>query len=103
MYLVGPKEELETLESIYENRPNYLIKIENLRTEFSYLRRVVGDGNCFFRSFAFAYFEYLFYNYEEFTCFKRHLMKIKDELISLGFDQLKYTDMHVKVNFNQFL
>lgn len=99
---VGQKEELSNLKSSYAGLSNILKKIDSLCENFRYMRRVAGDGNCFYRSFSFGYFEYVLENRQECIIFKRHLQKIKDGLISLRFNELRVTNMHNKVNFNLF-
>lgn len=102
-YLIEEKEELARLKTEYKNDPNVLTKIDNLHKDFSYMRRVAGDGNCFYRAFAFAYFEYLLCHQQEWNNFKSHVQEIKGELIALGYDSHKCTAWHDKVNLNEFL
>ena len=37
----------------------FLAKIATLAGQYGQIRRARGDGNCFFRSFMFAYMEHL--------------------------------------------
>lgn len=67
------------------------------------MRRARPDGNCFFRSFAFAYLEYLIDHNEEYKHFKERALKSKDELISCGFTQFTLEDFHDTVNFKHYL
>ena len=39
--------------------------MQNLDKKYKCLRRIRGDGNCFYRGFGFAYFESLLKNKEE--------------------------------------
>uniref|UniRef100_A0A2H8TDF9 ubiquitinyl hydrolase 1 n=2 Tax=Melanaphis sacchari TaxID=742174 RepID=A0A2H8TDF9_9HEMI len=92
--LIGEKEELTSLETEYINDPVYLTKIQDLNKKYKCMRRARPDGNCFFRSFAFAYFEYLIDHNEEYKHFKERALKSKDELISCGFTQFTLEDFH---------
>lgn len=92
--LIGQKEELTALESEYVNDAVYLTKVQDLNKKYTCMRRARPDGNCFFRSFAFAYFEYLIDHNEEYKHFKERALKSKDELISCGFTQFTLEDFH---------
>lgn len=96
--LIGEKEELTSLQTEYVNDPVYLTKIQDLNKKYKCMRRARPDGNCFFRSFAFAYFEYLIDHNEEYKHFKERALKSKDELISCGFSQFTLEDFHDTVN-----
>jgi len=91
---------LTSLESEYINDTVYLTKVQDLSIKYKCMRRARPDGNCFFRSFAFAYFEYLIDHNEEYKHFKERALKSKDELISCGFTQFTLEDFHDTVNFN---
>lgn len=64
--LIGSKEGLDTLENEYVNDEIYLKKTRDLATKYDCLRRTRPDGNCFFRSFGYAYLEYLLDKKEEY-------------------------------------
>lgn len=56
--LIGDVEQLDALETEYRSGSDiFLAKIAALRQRYSGIRRTRGDGNCFFRSFVFAYLE----------------------------------------------
>ena len=56
--LVGEMEDIGSLEDEYKRGSSiFLAKIAALRRGYSAIRRTRGDGNCFFRSFVFAYLE----------------------------------------------
>ena len=50
--------EYETADS-----PGFIPGIEYLNVQYKYMRRVRGDGNCFYRAFVFAYVENLLKDY----------------------------------------
>ncbi|KAI9598342.1 peptidase C65 Otubain-domain-containing protein [Syncephalis fuscata] len=56
--LVGEQQPLAILEQEYEHGSAvYRTKINELDQQYRSFRRCRGDGNCFFRAFAFAWFE----------------------------------------------
>eukprot|EP00884_Botryococcus_braunii_P008440 jgi/Botrbrau1/17598/Bobra.0166s0037.3 len=58
--LVGDVESLDSLAKEYEHGSQvFLLKIRDLEAKYASIRRARGDGNCFFRSFIFAYIENL--------------------------------------------
>ncbi|CAN0309928.1 unnamed protein product, partial [Ectocarpus sp. 4 AP-2014] len=58
---VGAKEEVDALLPEYEGnpKPGFRKGVQDLGKRYSALRRVRGDGNCFYRSFLFGYLERL--------------------------------------------
>ncbi len=55
-----PSTGYESLPAEYEEGSHvFLAKIATLEGQYSQIRRARGDGNCFFRSFMFAYMEHL--------------------------------------------
>ncbi|KAG8322176.1 ubiquitin thioesterase otubain-like [Homalodisca vitripennis] len=92
--LVGLKENLSTLESEYDSDDIYRQKVQDLSSKYKSIRRTRPDGNCFFRGFAFAYFERLLENQEEYKRFRDVALHSKDFLISLGFPQFTLEDFH---------
>jgi len=72
----------------------YRQKIEDLKARYKNIRKVRGDGNCFFRAFGFGYLERLLDHPEEYTRFTEIAQKSKDELIALGFPQFTLEDFH---------
>eukprot|EP00891_Asterochloris_glomerata_P000871 jgi/Astpho2/871/fgenesh1_pm.00016_%23_31_t len=57
---IGDVEPICALKQEYEEGSHvFLAKIATLEGQYSQIRRARGDGNCFFRSFMFAYMEHL--------------------------------------------
>ena len=50
---------LEYVNSIEIGRPGFTKGVEYLALKYQHIRRVAGDGNCFYRAFLFAYLEKL--------------------------------------------
>lgn len=59
--MVGEKEDLSLLEAEYVSDEVYQAKVKDLLQKYRYIRRTRPDGNCFYRAFAYAYFERLLY------------------------------------------
>ncbi len=59
--LVGPLVPLDSLLPSYENAslPGFIAGINYLSSKYRYMRRVKGDGNCFYRCYLFAYLDQL--------------------------------------------
>ncbi|XP_012940096.1 ubiquitin thioesterase OTUB1 [Aplysia californica] len=72
----------------------YRHKVEDLKTRYKTVRKVRGDGNCFFRAFGFAYLERLLTRPEEYSRFVDITQKSKDKLLALGFPQFTLEDFH---------
>jgi hypothetical protein len=51
-----------------QGNPVFVQKIDALSNLYSTLRRIRGDGNCFFRSFIFGYLEWLLMNWDREEC-----------------------------------
>jgi len=79
---------LEALNDEFEGTPNFKRKLPGLKEKFGGLRRVRGDGNCFFRGFMFRLLEVLKDNEVERS---RVLSIIKESstwLEGIGFDSI---------------
>ncbi|KAL5269026.1 hypothetical protein ACHWQZ_G002748 [Mnemiopsis leidyi] len=55
--LVSEPEPVENLKSEYTQNHGFLAKIEHLTKSYSKIRRVRGDGNCFYRAYAYTLFD----------------------------------------------
>lgn len=69
--------------------------------EFKLMRRTRPDGNCFFRGFTFAYFEFLLASEEELDKFIELVDKCKDMLVKSGFLFFTIEDFHDTVSFGR--
>ena len=63
--MVGDLEDFTKLTQEYLADKVYLEKIEDLKHRFTKLRRLRGDGNCFYRAFGFGCFEKMIKDTEE--------------------------------------
>ncbi|XP_059908353.1 ubiquitin thioesterase OTUB2-like [Gadus macrocephalus] len=62
-------------------------KHNDLSDQYAYVRKIRGDGNCFYRAFCFAYLESIHKNDRILQRFKVRLMKSRGELSSAGLDE----------------
>jgi ubiquitin thioesterase protein OTUB1 len=93
--LVGEREDLTCLEAEYAKEDSiYQAKIQNLRSRYSQLRRTRGDGNCFFRAFAFGYMESLLHDKSDLSRFRDAVNKQKSDLLALGYPTFTLDDFH---------
>lgn len=125
--MVGEKEDLSLLEAEYVSDEVYQAKVKDLLQKYRYIRRTRPDGNCFYRAFAYAYFERLLYypleyaryvqkerkvnclmlkinvafNTNNLFCFnfsfRELIMKNKSSLMSSGFSPVTLEDFHETV------
>ena len=64
--MIGDLEAPSILRKEYENAdsPGFLPGIDFLSLHYTHMRRVRGDGNCFYRAFIFCYLENLLKEYQ---------------------------------------
>ncbi|XP_005801166.1 ubiquitin thioesterase OTUB2 [Xiphophorus maculatus] len=75
-------------------------KYQDLARQFSAVRKVYGDGNCFYRAVFFAHLELILHNPRALQRFKDQIIQSGKVLISAGFekasfDHLQSTVLHV--------
>ncbi|CAF0980699.1 unnamed protein product [Rotaria sp. Silwood1] len=63
----------------------YQDKVAELIKKYKYIRRTRGDGNCFYRAFAFGYLEKNLNNKNELERFRQLTYALKDQLVKLGY------------------
>ena len=69
-----------------------------MMSDYKLMRRTRPDGNCFFRAFAFAYFETLLNDPTELERFSQVATKTKNDLIKLGVLAFTVEDFHDNVS-----
>ncbi|XP_057949027.1 OVARIAN TUMOR DOMAIN-containing deubiquitinating enzyme 1 [Malania oleifera] len=92
---VGDKEPLSTLAAEYQSGSPILIeKIKMLAENYAAIRRTRGDGNCFFRSFMFAYLEYILKSQDqaEVRRISANVEGCRKTLQSLGYAEFTFED-----------
>ncbi|XP_026154358.1 ubiquitin thioesterase OTUB2 [Mastacembelus armatus] len=62
-------------------------KLKDLSSQFSSVRKVRGDGNCFYRAFCFAHLESVLHNARALQRFKDKIIQSSKVLSSAGFDE----------------
>jgi ubiquitin thioesterase protein OTUB1 len=92
--LAGEKNDISQLVSEYdpEISPKYHEKAEELATKYSHIRKIRGDGNCFYRAVLTAQLERCVENREELERFITLCKKWKETLFRLGFPELTTGD-----------
>ncbi|KAI7882106.1 peptidase C65 Otubain-domain-containing protein [Mucor mucedo] len=99
--LVCQEEPISRLVEEYKDNEPFLKKINNLSKEHDKIRRCRGDGNCFFRAFAFAWFESASKNTDLYAARLSKLKETCELLESSGFEKLAYEDFY-EVTLQQF-
>lgn len=68
-------------------------KFKELCTLFKSMRKVRGDGNCFYRAFCFAHLESLLQNDRALQRFKDKVIESGKDLRSAGFDESAFNHL----------
>ncbi|CAK9177400.1 unnamed protein product [Ilex paraguariensis] len=92
---VGDKEPLLSLEAEYQSGSSILLeKIKVLSERYASIRRTRGDGNCFFRSFMFAYLEHILKSQDraEVDRITANVEECRKTLQSLGYADFTFED-----------
>ncbi|CAO3607028.1 unnamed protein product [Cunninghamella echinulata] len=87
-------EPISKLEEEFKDNEPFLKKVKNLSKSHSKIRKCRGDGNCFFRAFAFAWFESLLNSKEKYDEALFWLQSTPQLLEKGGFQQLAYEDFY---------
>ncbi|XP_029900527.1 ubiquitin thioesterase OTUB2 isoform X2 [Myripristis murdjan] len=89
--LVSCREDISSL--FPEQTPG--AKYNDLSRQFSAVRKVRGDGNCFYRAFCFAHLESIVRNAKALRRFKDAIVKSGTDVTCAGFDESSFKD-HLK-------
>lgn len=92
--LIGDLEDLSALKTELSHDAVFAAKAASLRSSFSAIRRTRPDGNCFFRAFAFSYFERLLNDEAEYDRFCKVIAPTKDTMVRLGFPAFTVEDFY---------
>lgn len=65
-------------------------KYKDLSSQFSSVRQVRGDGNCFYRAFCFAHLESILHNARALQRFKERIIQTYEEFSSAGFEESSF-------------
>ncbi|XP_004066632.1 ubiquitin thioesterase OTUB2 [Oryzias latipes] len=84
--LVSCKEDISTLVSAENAHP----KQKDLDGEFFGVRKILGDGNCFYRAFCFAYLESIFHIPRALERFKQKIIQSGQVLAVAGFEESSF-------------
>lgn len=95
--LVGRAEPLADLKPEYqEGNPTFCVKIDGLCADYDRFRRCRGDGNCFYRAYAFRLFEYLLLQPAERVQVIADIYRTehKSTLLTAGFEEFAFVDFY---------
>ncbi|KAL6580077.1 ubiquitin-specific protease otu1 [Orobanche minor] len=95
MPFIGDKESLSSLAAEYKSGNSILLeKIKVLTEQYAAIRRTRGDGNCFFRSFMFAYLEHILesQDHAEVNHITANVEQCRKTLLSLGYAEFTFED-----------
>ncbi|XP_029973078.1 ubiquitin thioesterase OTUB2-like isoform X2 [Salarias fasciatus] len=67
-------------------------KHKELSSQFCAVRRVRGDGNCFYRAFCFAHLESVLHNARALQRLKDKMIRSSEALLSAGFEENSFRD-----------
>ncbi|XP_068436002.1 ubiquitin thioesterase OTUB2-like [Clinocottus analis] len=84
--LVSCREDISSL--FPEQTPG--AKYKDLSRQFSTVRQVRGDGNCFYRALCFAHLESVLHNARALQRFKEKIVQTCEDLSSAGFDERSF-------------
>uniref|UniRef100_A0A0N5AAR6 Ubiquitin thioesterase n=1 Tax=Syphacia muris TaxID=451379 RepID=A0A0N5AAR6_9BILA len=92
--LVSKKEPISALVSVYDaqNSAEYFQKAKDLCSYYESLRRIRGDGNCFYRSILFAQLEAILKDVDERKRFTQICKGWRQRLLKLGFPEFTTND-----------
>lgn len=86
--------------------PGYIPGIDYLATKYRNMRRVLGDGNCFYRAFLFSYLEMLLKFFQSTDNSEKQvaeaerlriyslLLESKSELVEIGYSEIAIESFH---------
>nr|CAG4645700.1 EOG090X0AE1 [Lynceus sp. MCZ IZ 141354] len=92
--LIGQLEPVKVLLEEYKDDQIYQAKVAKLTESYPNMRRTRPDGNCFYRAFAFAYFEKLLGDKTDWERFYNLAKESKEELLQMGFPKFTLEDFH---------
>lgn len=89
---VGDLDNIMVLKEEYAANAAFLPKIDALYQKYRGIRRSRGDGNCFYRSFLFRYFESIREDEAAIAAASEHATAVLTRLVELGYSQLTVGD-----------
>lgn len=104
-FLIGELQSPSVLMEEYQNadRPGFVPGVVYLTEKYGHIRRVRGDGNCFYRAFLFSYLEELIkgnksdnssYYQEERVRMLSLIVASKEFVVSMGYSEFVIESFH---------
>lgn len=84
--LVAGKEDIGILLKEYEQNPSFLNGIQYLTSHYANIRKIRGDGNCFYRGFLFAFVERFYQQEQVLQDFLDRIKQTRTELVQVGYE-----------------
>ncbi|XP_024123855.1 ubiquitin thioesterase OTUB2 [Oryzias melastigma] len=84
--LISRREDISALVSAENPHPKH----KDLDSQFFAVRKVLGDGNCFYRAFCFAYLESLLQHPRALERFKQKIIQSGQVLAVAGFEESSF-------------
>jgi len=91
---IGKLQAFSDLEEEYKNSSKLLAKIKEGSKKYSGLRRVRGDGNCFYRAYLFAILEFVRTKETSIVEFAKYVLASLPRLEKLGYSKLVMEEPH---------
>ncbi|XP_043930520.1 ubiquitin thioesterase OTUB2 isoform X2 [Protopterus annectens] len=88
--LISDRYDISVLADKHPEDKTYQNKVQDLSKRYTGIRKVEGDGNCFYRALGFAYLESITGHKQEIKKFKDIALHSKDELLSAGFEETSF-------------
>ncbi|CAB1335239.1 unnamed protein product [Coregonus sp. 'balchen'] len=67
--------------------------LKDICSQYKYMRKIRGDGNCFYRALCFGHLESLLQNDRALQRFKETVIQSGRELLAAGFDESSFKDL----------
>ncbi|XP_072545307.1 ubiquitin thioesterase OTUB2-like [Salminus brasiliensis] len=68
-------------------------KYQDISHQFGFIRKVKGDGNCFYRALCFRLVETLMHNGSSMKRVKDKLIRSHEDLLTAGFDESEFKEL----------
>ncbi|XP_078418334.1 ubiquitin thioesterase OTUB2-like isoform X2 [Cetorhinus maximus] len=88
--IISDKNEIPALGEEHPEDRIYQKKVQDISRKYSFFRRTLGDGNCFYRALSFAYLESLLGSKKGIQKLRKNLTRSRDELSSAGFAENRF-------------
>lgn len=92
--LVGERAGLESLYPEYSGNVNFMRKLDDARKKYGAIRRIRGDGSCFYRAYLFAIAERMLVDTSLAESFLKRMEESIDFLVGAGYERFLVEDFY---------